>query len=101
MKLTAVYEPAKEGGYTRFVEEIPAAISQGEATEEAKASWNALGASMVALGIARELPIVFGSILRGTRSPASRPIAKSRKEQCGPSLSNWKFHSHKSHRIGL
>ena len=36
MKLTAVYEPAKEGGYTCFVEEIPAAISQGETLEEAK-----------------------------------------------------------------
>ena len=36
MKLTAVFEPAKEGGYTCFVEEIPAAISQGETLEEAK-----------------------------------------------------------------
>ena len=38
MKLTAVYEPANEGGYTCFVEEIPAAISQGETLEEAKAN---------------------------------------------------------------
>ena len=38
MKLTAVFEPAKEGGYTCFVEEIPAAISEGETLEEAKAS---------------------------------------------------------------
>jgi len=37
MKLTAVFEPGKEGGYTCFVEEIPAAISQGETVEEAKA----------------------------------------------------------------
>lgn len=36
MKLTAVFEPAKEGGYTCFIEEIPAAISQGETLEEAK-----------------------------------------------------------------
>jgi len=36
--LTAVFEPAKEGGYTCFVEEIPAAISQGETIEEAKAN---------------------------------------------------------------
>lgn len=36
MTLTAVFEPAKEGGYTCFVEEIPAAISQGETLEEAK-----------------------------------------------------------------
>lgn len=38
MKLTAVFEPAKEGGYTAFVEEIPAAISQGETLQEAKAN---------------------------------------------------------------
>ena len=38
MKLTAVFEPAKEGGYTCFVEEFPAAISQGETIEEAKAN---------------------------------------------------------------
>ena len=38
MKLTAVFEPAKEGGYTCFVEEIPAAISQGETLAEAKAN---------------------------------------------------------------
>ena len=36
MKWTAVFEPAKEGGYTCFVEEIPAAISQGGTLEEAK-----------------------------------------------------------------
>jgi predicted RNase H-like HicB family nuclease len=38
MKLTAVFEPAEEGGYTCFVEEIPAAISQGETLAEAKAN---------------------------------------------------------------
>ncbi len=38
MKVTAVFEPAKEAGYTCFVEEIPAAISQGETLEEAKAN---------------------------------------------------------------
>ena len=38
MKLTAVFEPAKEGGYSCFVEEIPAANSQGETLEEAKAN---------------------------------------------------------------
>jgi predicted RNase H-like HicB family nuclease len=38
MKLTAVFEPGKEGGYTCFLEEIPAAISQGETIEEAKAN---------------------------------------------------------------
>ena len=38
MKLTAVFEPAKEGGNTCFVEEVPAAISQGETLGEAKAN---------------------------------------------------------------
>jgi predicted RNase H-like HicB family nuclease len=38
VKLTAVFEPAKEGGYTCFVEEIPAAILQGETLKEAKAN---------------------------------------------------------------
>ena len=38
MELTAVFEPAAEGGYTCFVEEIPAAISQGETLAEAKAN---------------------------------------------------------------
>jgi predicted RNase H-like HicB family nuclease len=38
MKLTAVFEPAKEGGYTCFIREIPAAISEGETLEEAKAN---------------------------------------------------------------
>jgi predicted RNase H-like HicB family nuclease len=38
MKLTAVFESAPEGGYTCFVEEVPAAISQGETLEEAKAN---------------------------------------------------------------
>lgn len=38
MKLTAVFDPAAAGGYTWFVEEIPAAISQGETLEVAKAN---------------------------------------------------------------
>ena len=53
MKLTAVLEPAKEGGYTCFVEEIPAAISQGETIEEAKA--NLLDALKLVLECQREL----------------------------------------------
>jgi predicted RNase H-like HicB family nuclease len=53
MKLTAVFEPAKEGGYTCFVEEIPAAISQGEIIEEAKA--NLADALKLALQCQREL----------------------------------------------
>ncbi len=53
MKLTAVFEPAKEGGYTCFVEEIPAAISQGENLEEAKA--NLMDALHLVLQAQREL----------------------------------------------
>ena len=36
MKLTAVFIPAPEGGYTALVEEIPGAISEGETMEEAR-----------------------------------------------------------------
>ncbi len=53
MKLTAVFEPAKEGGYTCFVEEIPAAISQGETLGEAKS--NLLNALKLVLECQREL----------------------------------------------
>ena len=53
MKITAVFEPAKEGGYTCFVEEVPAAISQGETLEQAKA--NLLDALKLVLECQREL----------------------------------------------
>jgi predicted RNase H-like HicB family nuclease len=53
MKLTAVFKRAKEGGYTCYVEEIPAAISQGETIEEAKA--NLADALRLALQCQREL----------------------------------------------
>ena len=36
LTFTAVFEPAPEGGYTAFVEELPGAISQGETLEEAR-----------------------------------------------------------------
>jgi predicted RNase H-like HicB family nuclease len=53
MKLTAIFEPAAEGGYTCFIEEIPGAISQGETLEEAKA--NLLDALKLVLDCQREL----------------------------------------------
>jgi predicted RNase H-like HicB family nuclease len=53
VKLTAVFEPAKEGGYTCFVEEIPAAISEGETLEEAKA--NLMDALRLVLQAQREI----------------------------------------------
>ena len=33
---TAVYQPADEGGYIAFVEELPGANTQGETLEEAR-----------------------------------------------------------------
>ena len=53
MKLTAVFEPAAEGGFTCFVQEVPAAISQGETLAEAKA--NLLDALKLVLKCQREL----------------------------------------------
>ena len=53
MKLTAVYEPAPEGGYTCWVEEVPAAISEGETLEEAEA--NLMDALKLVLECQREL----------------------------------------------
>jgi len=53
MRLTGVFEPAREGGYTCFVEEVPAAISQGETLDEAKA--NLLDALRLVLQCQREL----------------------------------------------
>jgi predicted RNase H-like HicB family nuclease len=53
VKLTAIFEPASEGGYTCFVEEIPAAISQGETLDEAKA--NLLDALRLVLDAQRHL----------------------------------------------
>jgi predicted RNase H-like HicB family nuclease len=46
-------EPAAEGGYTCFVEEVPAAISQGETLAEAKA--NLVDALKLVLQCQREL----------------------------------------------
>ena len=38
MKLTAVFEPAPEGGYTCFLEEFPDVFSEGETLDEAKSN---------------------------------------------------------------
>ena len=53
MKLTAVFEPAAEGGYTCWVEELPAALSEGETLAEAKA--NLVDALKLVLRCQREL----------------------------------------------
>jgi predicted RNase H-like HicB family nuclease len=38
LKLTAVFEPAPEGGFTSHFEELPEVFSEGETVEEAKAN---------------------------------------------------------------
>lgn len=38
MKLTAVYEPCTEGGYTAWLEELPEVISEGDTLEQAEAN---------------------------------------------------------------
>ncbi|WP_395741574.1 type II toxin-antitoxin system HicB family antitoxin [Prosthecobacter sp.] len=62
MSFTAVYEPAPEGGFTCWVEEIPAAISEGETIEEAES--NLMEALKLVLECQRELS-------DQTRSPGS------------------------------
>lgn len=53
MKFTAVYEPAVEGGFTCWIEEIPAAISEGETLDEAEA--NLMDALKLVLECQREI----------------------------------------------
>lgn len=38
LTFTAVFEPAEEGGYIAFVEELPGANAQGETLDEARAN---------------------------------------------------------------
>jgi len=38
LNLTAVFEPAPEGGYTCFFEELPEVFSEGDTLEEARAN---------------------------------------------------------------
>ncbi len=53
MKLTAVFVPAEEGGYSAFIEEIPGAISEGDTLEEARA--NLIDALRIVLDCNREI----------------------------------------------
>jgi predicted RNase H-like HicB family nuclease len=52
MKLTAVFEPAEEGGYVCWLEEMPGVQSQGASLAEARA--NLLDALKVALEYLRD-----------------------------------------------
>ena len=46
-KLTAVFEPAEEGGFTCHFEEWPEIFSEGETVDEARSNlWDALGQVM-------------------------------------------------------
>ena len=36
MKINAVFEPQKEGGYTAYIPALPGCVSEGETLEEAK-----------------------------------------------------------------
>ncbi len=53
LKLTAVFEEVKEGGYIAFIEELPGVNTQGETLEESKA--NLLEALDLVLQTQREL----------------------------------------------
>jgi predicted RNase H-like HicB family nuclease len=52
MKLTAVFEPAEEGGYVCWLEEMPGVQSQGDTIDEART--NLVDALKVALEYLRE-----------------------------------------------
>ncbi len=52
MKLTAVFEPADEGGYVCWLEEMPGVQSQGESMEEART--NLMDALKLAIEYLRE-----------------------------------------------
>ncbi|MGH7788300.1 MAG: type II toxin-antitoxin system HicB family antitoxin [Candidatus Binatia bacterium] len=52
MRLTAVFEPAEEGGFIASVEELPGANTQGETLDEARA--NLLDAVALLLDTNRE-----------------------------------------------
>jgi len=64
---TAVYQPAEEGGFIAFVEEIPGAITQGETIEEARE--NLMDAVQLILEANREqnrLELAGGEVIRET-----------------------------------
>ncbi|HEX8658904.1 MAG TPA: type II toxin-antitoxin system HicB family antitoxin [Hymenobacter sp.] len=53
LKFTAVFEPAVEGGYVAYVEEIPGVNTQGETLDEARQ--NLREALEMVLDVRREL----------------------------------------------
>ena len=67
MKFTAVYEPAAEGGYVAWLEEMPGVQTQGETLAEAKE--NLQDALRLSLEYLRDK----ARHLAGTRFPSPRP----------------------------
>jgi predicted RNase H-like HicB family nuclease len=59
MKLTALFEPAAEGGYVCWLEEMPSAQTQGETMVEARS--NLLDAFLLSLAYQRERSRAFVS----------------------------------------
>ncbi len=53
LKFTAVFEPAPEGGFSAYIEEIPGVNTQGETLEEARL--NLREALEMVLDVRREL----------------------------------------------
>lgn len=63
MKLTAIFEPATEGGYVCWLQELPGVQSQGDTLEEARRNLDdAFKLSMEYLRERAELESVPGSL---------------------------------------
>jgi predicted RNase H-like HicB family nuclease len=70
---TAVYQPAEEGGFIAFAEELPGAITQGETLEEARE--NLAEAIQLVLEANRDLnrlELADGEFIRETISVTTR-----------------------------
>ena len=90
MKLTAVFEPAKEDGYTCFVEEIPSAISQGETLAEAKA--NLLDALKAGAGVPGGLPTRASHALSKGQDPHAALVPPALAQIVAQTLTGPSFH---------
>lgn len=76
MQLTAVFQenlPEEGGGYTAFIQEVPAAISQGETLEDARA--NVLDALKLVLEANPDLALSLASPRRVIKELISVRVA--------------------------
>lgn len=64
--LTAVFEPAREGGFTCFFQELPDVFSQGETIEEARANLQDALQEVLAFHRAEALAQSSGDAIRET-----------------------------------